>query len=222
MHVVKTSYNGNPNIGLMVYANDKFCLVGNLATDKLMKELHEALKVPVHRMTLCGTDLVGVFCAGNNHMLLLPKIVFDYELKQLDELGIKYKLIDTHLTALGNDILCNDKALYLNPEFPEKDQKEIHKILGLTVHQGTIAELENVGSLGVISNDKMVVHPDITEDEQKKLEKLFSVECTKATVNFGSPYLRSGCVANKHGFVIGKLSTGVEIGTIDEGLGFLG
>jgi translation initiation factor 6 (eIF-6) len=67
----------------------------------------------------------------------------------------------------------------------------------------------------------MAVHCDANEAEIKSLEKLFAVEITKASVNFGSPYIRSGCAANKHGFAIGKLSTGVEIATMDEGLGFL-
>ena len=118
------------------------------------------------------------------------------------------------------------QALYLtmnliNPDFPEDVKKEIHNALKVPVDSNTIAELENIGSLGVISKNKMIVHPEVTEDEEKQLKKIFKVEITKATVNFGSPYVRSGCAANDHGFVIGKNSTGVEIGTIDEGLGFL-
>ena len=82
MHVIKTSYNGDPNIGLMTFVNNKFCLVGSLATDNLVKDLHATFKVPVHRITLCGTDLIGIFCAGNDEIILLPGIVFDYELDQ--------------------------------------------------------------------------------------------------------------------------------------------
>ncbi|MBI5393437.1 translation initiation factor IF-6 [Candidatus Woesearchaeota archaeon] len=221
MHVIKTSYNGDPNIGLMVFANDKFCLVGSLATDKLVKELHQVFQVPVHRITLCGTDLIGVFCVGNNHMILLPSIVFDYELEILDELKIKYTIIDSRLTALGNDILCNETVAYVNPEFSDEARKTIKKALHVELKEGTIAELENVGSLAVISKNKMVVHSDATDEEIELLGKIFSAEITKGSVNFGSPYIRSGSVANKHGFAIGKLSTGIEIATMDEGLGFL-
>jgi len=173
MHVTKTSYNGDPNIGLMVFANDKFCLVGSMATDKLVKELQQSLNVPVYKITLCGTDLIGVFCVGNNHMILLPSIVFDYELEILDELKIKYTIIDSRLTALGNDILCNDSVAFVNPEFSDETKKKIKKALKVELKEGMIAELENVGSLAVISKNKIVVHSDAADEEIQLLEKLF-------------------------------------------------
>ena len=47
-------------------------------------------------------------------------------------------------------------------------------------------------------------------------------EFTEATVNFGSQSLGSGIISNSKGFIIGEMSSGVEITNIDEGLGFLG
>jgi len=52
---------------------------------------------------------------------------------------------------------------------------------------------------------------------------LFGIEeFTEATVNFGSQSLGSGIISNSKGFIIGEMSSGVEITNIDEGLGFLG
>lgn len=41
------------------------------------------------------------------------------------------------------------------------------------------------------------------------------------TVNHGFPMIGSGLVANDHGALIGRLTTGIEMGRIDEALGFL-
>ena len=41
------------------------------------------------------------------------------------------------------------------------------------------------------------------------------------TVNHGYPVIGSGLVANTKGAIIGKLTTGIEMGRIEEALGFL-
>ncbi|NQU78817.1 translation initiation factor IF-6 [Candidatus Woesearchaeota archaeon] len=221
MHVLKTNFNGNPNIGLYGFCNDKFCLLGIEVPAKEAKEVEKALHVPVHQLNICGTSLLGVFIAGNNHKILVPEIAFDYELAILDKLGIEYEVIKTRLTALGNNLLCNDKGCLASQEFSADQKKRIRQALNVSLKPGTIADLDTVGSLGVLNSSGCAVHRDITDEEIQKIEDLLGVKCISSTVNMGSPYIRSGVLCNNNGFIIGDLSGGPEIVNIEEELGFL-
>ena len=121
-HILITNFNGNPNVGLFGYCGEDFCLLGQGIPKRVCKEVEKILKVPVHKISIAGTSLIGVFCVGNKNGILIPSIAFEHEMKKLDELGIKYSLIDTKLTALGNNILINDddKIGVLDNEFNDK------------------------------------------------------------------------------------------------------
>jgi len=71
MGVLKTNIHGNSNIGLYMFCNDKFCLVGKSVEDIKIAEIERALKVPVHKITIAGTDLIGAFIAGNNNKIII-------------------------------------------------------------------------------------------------------------------------------------------------------
>jgi len=221
MHIYRTNFNGNPNIGLYVYATDSYCLVGKDVPEKHIKTIEKVLKVKTHRLTIAGTSMLGVFLAGNDNCLLVPEIVYDDELEILDKLKIKYKVINSHFTALGNNILCNNEGAIINFEYEDKAAKEIEKALMIKANRTTIAKLEAVGSLGVMNSKGMIVHEEITAADKKLLEKTFDVKVHKGTVNLGNPYLNSGIVVNESGFVVGDTSGGPELVNIDESLGFI-
>lgn len=225
MHVMKASYQGNPNVGLFAWANDKLCLVGAGFKKHDLHDMAEILKVPIHQVSVCNTDLIGVFCAGNNRCLILPSLVTESEelhIKKIcSEAGMQCIVVSTLLTALGNNILCNDQGVLVNPEFSARVKKEIRQGLGVRLNPGTIALHEITGSLCVIRKDKALVCSRILDTEEAKLKELLGVECTHATLNFGSQNLRSAIILNNNGFIVGDMSTGVEITTADEVLGFL-
>jgi translation initiation factor 6 len=221
MQVLKTDFNGNPNVGLYGYCNNEYCLLGREVDAKTAKELEKVLKVPVHQISICGTSLLGVFFAGNNSRLLVPEIAFDYELKQLDKLGIDYEVIKARLTALGNNLLCNDNGCLANPEFSADQKKRIRQALNVALKPGTIAGLGTVGSLGALNSRGGIVHRDITRDETGYAEELLGTRLIPSTVNMGSPYIRSGLLMNDNGFIIGSASGGPEIVEIEQELGFL-
>ena len=174
-HILITSFNGNPNVGLFGYCNDKYCLLGQGIPKRACKEVEKILKVPVHKVSIAGTSLIGVFCVGNKNGILIPNIVFEHELKKLDELGVNYSVIDTKLTALGNNILVNDKSAIVNPAFTDSDVKKIGEALGVKVKKGTIAELDNVGSLAVLREKHCMITRNAKESELKEIEKMFGV-----------------------------------------------
>lgn len=221
MHAIMADYNGNSNIGLFCYATDKYCLVPRGFPEKMIKEFSETLQVPVHTINAAGTSLLGVFFNGTDEILLVPPIMFKSELKDLEEYGIKFKVINTELTALGNNLLINENVCIASSEYDKKALKEIEKALGIPVKLGKIEELDTVGSLAVINKKGCVISPDAKEFEIKFLEKNLGVPVTTGTVNFGSNYVHSGVLCNTKGFVIGEQSGGPEIQNIDIGLGFL-
>lgn len=221
MHVLKTDFNGNPNVGLYGYCNNDYCLLGMEVPMKAAKQLERVLKVPVHQVTMCGTSLLGVFVTGNSSTLLVPEIAFDYELKKLEKIGIEYKVIKTRLTALGNNLLCNDQGCLASPAFSAEQKKRIRQALGVSLKPGKIAGLETVGSLAALNSTAGIVHRDITNAEKRYAEDLLGLELFTSTVNLSSPYIKSGLLCNDHGFVIGGASAGPEIVNIEDALGFL-
>ena len=221
MHVITTNYNQNPNIGLFCYVNDKYCLVPKLFPKKLQKKFEDILKVPVHEISAAGTSLLGVFFAGTDDILLVPEIMFDSELKDLETFKIKYKIIKSELTALGNNLLINSNVCIANPEYNNDVLKQIGSALKIKVKQGKISDLNIVGSLAKVNKKGCLVCPDLKNYEEKFLEDNLKVKVTTGTVNFGSPYISSGLICNSNGFVIGDMSGGPEIQNADIALGFL-
>jgi len=121
--------------------------------------------VPAYTVRICGTSLVGVFCAGNNNCLLVPKIAFPEEVEYLTSLGINVKVIPSKLTALGNLVLCNDTGCLVSSDFGADTKKEIRQALHVPLHPGSIAGLTVVGSSAVATNNGCLIHRDATEEE---------------------------------------------------------
>ena len=220
-HIFRTLVQGNPNVGLFGFANDNFCLVGEEFSDAQVKDIEEVLKVPVHRITMCGTSLVGVFVAGNNNVLLVPSIAFDYELKKLEELKINYVVIDSELTALGNNISCTDHGCLINKEFKPEQKNQIRDAVKVPMETGTVDNFNIVGSMISCNSSHGIVSRDISPEEKQVGERVLGIPLLESSVNIGSPHIHSGMFCNKNGFVISSSTTGPEITNIDEGLGFI-
>jgi translation initiation factor 6 len=221
MHVITSKYQGSSNIGLFCYATDKYCLVPVAMQDNQMEKFAEVLKVPIHRMRAAGTDLLGVFFAGNDECLLVPEIMFDSELDELKSLNIPFKVIKSELTALGNNLLIHRNMCIASTEFKESAIKEIEKALKATVKKGKISGFDIVGSLAKLNKNGCLVSSEILEFEKKFLKDNLKLKLTLGTLNFGSQYISSSLVCNSNGFVIGEESGGPEIQNADEALGFI-
>ena len=218
MRILKKTFRRNPNIGLYMYVSDKFCLVPKWITDKEAKQISEIFCVPSIPASVAGTDLLGVFCAGNINKLLLPKITFEYEFKEMSEklskLGASIEVLDSEKTALGNLIKANDNGAIISPVL-KHDAEKISKKLGVNANLLKIEEVEAIGALIATNNSKAVVSTDFSDEAVNIIESTLKVKALRATINFGQSYISSGLVLNSSGFMIGNLSTGVEITEID-------
>ncbi len=218
MGVLKTTIHGNSNIGLYMFCNDKFCLVGKSVEDFKVAEIEKALKVPVHKITIAGTDLIGAFITGNNSNIIVPELAYEHELRHLDKLGISYAVIETNLTALGNNVLANDNFAIVNPEFSAVVKKKIRQALCVKVVPGTLMHSDVVGSLGVLKNEIAILCEGADKEEIKKVETLLNKKVFLATIGTYN-YIGSSLAANSYGFVIGEDVRADEILVIEDAFG---
>ncbi|MBD3259422.1 translation initiation factor IF-6 [Candidatus Woesearchaeota archaeon] len=214
MGVYKLRFDNITNVGLFGYCNDRICFVGSNVKKKYLKKIEGALEVPVENLSIAGTDLVGVFMAGNNNCVLVPDYIFHEEFKDLQDFSkqyeIDFKVIKTDLNCLGNNILANDSGAFVNPEFSAVVKKQIRQALKVRVVPGEIGGHTNVGSLAAVNSKGGFVHEDITKKQLADLQKLLNIELIPGTIA-GSPYIRSGVFANNKGYVISSKVRGDEI-----------
>ena len=211
---LRAKFNGDPNIGLYGFATDDYCLLGT-CPDKISMKIETTLKTKIKISTIAGTEFIGLFATGNKNGIVLPKIVEDYEIKKLKSLGLNLEIINSRETALGNLILCNDNGCIISEKL-KKFKKKISETLNCEVDVGTVARLEIVGSSAIANNIGCLCHIESKEEEMKKIEELLKVKVDVGTVGYGSPFIRSGIIVNSKGVVFSELSTGPEVGRIEE------
>jgi translation initiation factor 6 len=220
MKILKMGFGKNPNIGLYVFASTKFCLVPKTIRDGDFTIIEETLGVKAYKISIAGTDLLGVFCMGNSSVLMVPKIAFDSEIKEIEKIckehDVTLYVFDSEKTALGNLIKANDKGIVLSSQFLDEEIKVIESVFSLKSVSLDISESLTIGSGIVVNNTKGVVHSEMDDKDLESVKKALVIDAIKGTVNFGQAYVSSGLIMNDYGFIIGDLSSGVEIMEIDE------
>ncbi len=215
MSILRTNFFGDPNIGMYGFATDKYCLLGIREN----KKLKDALGVDVHVSSADHTDLASLFIAGNSAGIVVPDIFEENELEHLKD-SFDVLVLDTNYTALGNLILLNDKGVILSPLI-KKHKEQIEKFFGLPCELTKIAGTIVVGSAGIATNKGCLLHPKVKDAELKIIEGVLQVKADIGTVSFGSPYVKSGIIANSKGVVVSDACSGPELGRISEALGFV-
>jgi translation initiation factor 6 len=218
MHVQQVSVRGEDFVGLLGMGSDSYAILS-----KTFPKI-TSLKVPTIRLAVYGSTLVGLFCAGNSRGLLLPYFVPDADMlalkKSLKAEGVEINIerIGDKSTALGNLLACNDNAALISPMISEK--KKIEDVLGVEVVSGSIGGHDEVGACCLATNKGFIVHPD-AEAELEYLGEIFGVKGMSGSVNFGFPFIKSGLIANSHGYITGRRTTGIELDRIDQALDLL-
>ncbi len=220
MGVGLIDYNGNPNIGLYAFATDDYCLVPETAPKKFVNQIIKNLEVEVIRLNIAGTPLLGALLISAGKKLFIPKIVLNREVDKLKQLGIKHKIIDSELTALGNNIFVGKKTMLLNPDYDKETRKILEKETGLKTEYLKMDDLKTPGSL-IKGNDYGVVMSSLLEQKSRLLRRKLGFENFETTtVNFGNPFISSGIIVNNKGLLLGKTTTGYEAMQIQRALGF--
>jgi translation initiation factor 6 len=214
-------FNENPNVGIFCKANDDIAFVRRKLSKKIKKKIFSALNVELIELNIADASIIGSLLAFNSSGAVVTDFIDEQNIKNIKNQGLKVSVITDKLNAAGNDILVNDNGALVHPKLEDKTLKEIEETFNVPVHRGTIGSLNTVGMAAVATNKGLLCHPKATEDEKRQLEKIFDVEVMIGTVNHGVPLIGSGLVANTKGAVVGNLTTGIELGRIEEALRFL-
>lgn len=217
-HIIM-NFEGDPNIGLYGFATDKYVFTG-VARKKSLDRLETALKVkPKHTMML-NTEFAGIFCSGNSAGIIVPEIMKWHELPEIRKIVDSVMVLKTDYSAIGNLVLMNDKGIIVSPLIKSQIPL-IRKFFSLPCESMTIARSHIVGSTAITTNKGCLVHPRTTDAERNAIKDILGVDVEIGTVNFGSPFPRTGIIANSNGFAASEESSGPELGRITEALGFL-
>lgn len=220
MGVAKSTISGNPYVGAFASASDKFVLAGHTLTHGEEKTIGEALGVKVVRISIDGSDLVGIYAVINSNGILLPEMTRESELASLrhhfPELNVG--VIKTDLNALKNNILSNDNIAIVNSEYGGAEIKRIEDVLDVEVQRIRLSSFETVGANNILTNKGIVLNNRSTEGEAELLGRLLP-NISQTTANLGSPNIGLCVIANSSGFIAGSTTTGFELARIAEGLG---
>ena len=214
-------FNGNPNIGIYMFANDKLCLVGQKITEKKQKEIEQVLNVPVYQISILGTELVGIFIAGNNNFILIPQI-FEKEKKELEKICKKHNVKLIEITDIqntfGNNICFGNKNILVNGNYSKEFIQKLKKETQLKTTTIKSKIFESVGSTAIYLNDKYFLSQ---EYEEKDVKNILEEIAGTGTINQGSNYISSGIIGNSFGVIIGSYSSTIEIQNIVESLDYI-
>jgi translation initiation factor 6 len=209
-------FDGSSNIGAFCRVTDQWVLhaPSKEPTIKGLSELFEATRIST---TIGQSTLVGILTAGNQNGLIVPHIVVDEELEALQEsLAVPVTSLNSKLTALGNLILTNNHAALVSTEFSKTEITTIRDALGVEVEARTIAGSDLVGSYCVVTNQGLLAHTDVSEEELEWLASFFSVESDLGTINCGVPYISIGLLVTQKAAAAGFETTGPELMRITE------
>ena len=216
----RLDFNENPNVGVFCRANENIAFIRRKLSKEIKEKISTTLDVKLVELNIADASIIGSLLAFNSYGAVVTDFIDDENLKNIQNQGLKVSVISDILNAAGNDILVNDKGALVHPNLENKTLKKIEETFNVPAIKGTIGSLNTVGMAAVVTNKGLLCHPKVTEDEKSNLEKIFNVNVMIGTINHGVPLIGSGLVANTKGAIVGNLTTGIELGRIDEALKF--
>jgi translation initiation factor 6 len=198
-------YYGDVNIGFYGKASDK------LFISSFEKDFSIIFNVPSKRITIGGTEFVGLFSAMNSNGIVLPFIVRDEELEEIKKFGLDVLVLKERFTAIGNLIVVNDKGAIVSDLLSKKNVKSIEDVLKVEVVQASLVNSKVVGSVCFVTNKGAILHREASDEDVELVKDVLKVEVERGSVNFGSPFVASGIIANSYGALIGSKTSGYEL-----------
>jgi len=215
------TFNENPNLGVYCRANDNIAFVCKGLLKKVKNKIESVLDVKLIELNIADATIIGSLLTFNSNGAVVTDFADEDSVKIIKDQGLDVCVISDKLNAAGNDILVNDNGALVHPDLNDFTIKNIERTLNVPVCRGTISSLKTVGMAAVVTNKGLLCHPKVTDEEKSVLKEVFNVNVMIGTVNHGSPVIGSGLVANSKGAIIGNLTTGIEMGRIEEALGYL-
>lgn len=208
--VLKSNY-----IGVYARAWEDLAILPLTTEKSTIADFSETLGVEVATSLVNNSNLIGSMTVLNSNGIIVGQNGWEDGF-EIDTKGRNVLFLKDKINAVGNDIIANDHAAVIHTGFNASSRKKIEDVLGVEVIKGTIGGIKTVGSVGVVTQKGMLVTPESTEEEQEFLSKLFKVPVKAGTANFGNMYIGSSIVANSKGVLVGRDTTPIELGRIDD------
>jgi len=197
-------------------------LVRHDVDDELAESMADELAVDAVPTTIGGSGTVGSLAVGNENGLLVSNRVTDRETERL-EAAVDGSVVELpgKINAAGNVVLTNDYGAYVHPDLSREAVSAVKEALDVPVLRGDLGGVDTVGTAAVANNSGVLCHPQASESELEALEDHLDVYADLGTINYGTPLLGSGLVANDDSYLVGEDTTGPELGRIEDTLGYL-
>jgi len=213
---------GNPNVGVYVRVTDTHLFVPRGITEQNVRDVEEAFGLEATTVSIGGSPLVGSLVAANRHGAVAADFATDAEVQVFRDAGLQVmRLAHTRLNAAGNNVLANDKGCIVHPDLAAATAQAIGEVLQVPVQRGRVAGIPTVGTAAVATGRGVLCHPLTTDEELSFIKKSLHAPARIGTVNHGHGLVGAGLAANAAGAVCGSRTTGIELGRIEEALGFL-
>ena len=207
---------GNPYVGVFCAANDEILIVARDVPRAAVKHVADALEASPIATNVGHSTVVGSLLALNSKGILASPFI---EEDEADAIGDAVYPLPHRLSAVGNNVLCNDHGAVVHPGYDDDALAFIAEVLGVPAVRGTIAGIKTVGAVAVATNKGALCHPHARPGEMEVLKSTLRVPVVITTANYGAAQVGACIVANAHGAVVGSRTTPIELGRIEEGLG---
>ncbi|MDO5845421.1 MAG: translation initiation factor IF-6 [Methanocorpusculum sp.] len=217
------SLNGDPNIGVFARAFEDVAFVPVDAPKEFKDKIAEALDVEVVETFIQGSSVIGLLLTGNSRGFVVSGLIQDSELSLLQDYG-DVLLLGEEMNAAGNVILTNDSFALVHPDMSPAMRKMVGEFLKVETIPMSFAGVGTVGMTGACTNAGILVPARSAPEEIERLEnslpnKDFPVGT--GSVNMGSNLIGAGMLINSKGYLAGNVTTGFELGRIEDVFGFL-
>jgi translation initiation factor 6 len=206
---------GNPYVGVFCAANDDLVVVPPDVPKSAVRHIEGALETRAVVTRIGHSTVVGSLLAMNSKGILASPFIDEVE---LEAVGDATYPLPHRLSAVGNNVLCNDYGAVVHPAYDDESLAFIQDALDVPVVRGTVAGIRTVGAAAVATNKGVVCHPHARPAEMDLLKTTLRVPVMITTANYGAAQVGACVVANSHGAVIGARTTPIEVGRIEEGL----
>ncbi len=206
--------NNTDNIGLYVFANDKFCLVPKNIDKKIKEKIERTLEVPIYEVSILNTDLIGVFLNGDDNFLLSPEI-FNNEREVLENIckehDVKFVQISDKLNTFGNNILFFKNNIFVNSDYSDSFVDELKKDLDYNIIRINLKELTSIGTVAINLGENLILSQSLKDEDINKFGEILNEEVNVASLGKGSSYIKYNIIGNRKGILISENSSTIEI-----------
>lgn len=220
--MLRAALSGSQYVGVFARATDDCVVLCPDVGEDRQAAFATELEVPAVATTIGGSRTVGALVAGNGNGLLVSGRIRETERERIRaRTDLPVEPLPGRMNAVGNVVLANDSGAVVHPDVSEDAREAVRDALDVPVERGELGGVRTVGTAALATCNGVLCHPNASDAELDRLEDLLGVPADVGTINYGTPLIGSGLVANTYGYVVGEDTTGPELGRIEGALGYV-